>query len=270
MSGPVEENPSYYLPVGAGSAGERYRATPHTGGPWSAAHQHGGPPATLLARAIESRVLPTGFGISRFTMDLLGPVPVGEVAVSAEVLRAGRAVHLAAATLTDVATGRACAQARAWAVPVAPGPVVNDVPPATTPEDGRTYAAPPGWVRGYIDSVDWRWVVGRVGEAGPGVVWMRPCTPLLPGEPLTSVQRILACVDSGSGISAELDIREWDFRNTDLTVHIVRPPEGEWLCIDGLTTIAGAGMGVARTTVSDARGVVAFSAQSLLVRRRQI
>ncbi len=260
--------PSYYEFLGAGEHGDRFAGTWHTGGPWSAEHQHGGPPSALLGRALEAAVVPGGFVVSRMTIDLLGAVPVGEVAVSARMLRSGRAVHLAEATLADVATGRPAAQARAWAVPDGPGPVVNDSVPTSRPDQGKAVPPPPGWVRGYIDSIDWRWIVGAVGEAGPGLVWMRPHLPLLEGEALSPLQRILVCVDSGSGISAELDIREWDFRNTDLTVHIVRPPDGEWLCVDALTTIAGAGMGACRTTVSDHRGIVAFSAQSLLVRPR--
>ncbi|MCB1252210.1 MAG: thioesterase family protein [Austwickia sp.] len=261
---------AYYELLGVRDEADVFLATWHTGGPWTETHQHGGPPSALLTREIETTALPEGFAISRLTIDILGPIPVGQVEVAASVLRSGRAVHLAEAVLTDVDSGRAVAQARAWAVPDAPGPAVNDMAPTSTPDDGAAYPPPPGWVRGYIDSIDWRWVRGQVGVPGPGTVWMRPHLPLLEDEPLSPLQRVLTCVDSGSGISAELDIREWDFRNTDLTVHVVRPPEGEWLCVDAVTTAAGAGMGVCRATVSDARGIVAFSAQSLLIRPRTL
>ena len=55
------------------SDGGDFVASVHTRGPWSARHQHGGPPAALLARAIEAAA--PGFVVVRitapFTEDLL-------------------------------------------------------------------------------------------------------------------------------------------------------------------------------------------------------
>ena len=50
--------------------------TPATAGPWSRSAQHGGPPAGLLTRALEGLLTPDQF-LSRISVDLLGPVPVG-------------------------------------------------------------------------------------------------------------------------------------------------------------------------------------------------
>jgi acyl-CoA thioesterase len=97
---------------------------------------------------------------------------------------------------------------------------------------------------------------------------MRPLVPLLPGEQVSALQRLLTCVDSASGASAALDPAEWNFLNTDLTVHVVRPPAGEWVCLRAETTIGTGAVGLAAAQVYDERGLVARSAQALLVTKR--
>ena len=78
----------------------------------------------------------------------------------------------------------------------------------------------------------------------------------------------MACVDSASGVSAELDPAQWAFLNTELTVHVLRPPVGEWVCLDAQTTLSSGSVGMAVSEVYDEQGLVARSAQALLVARR--
>jgi hypothetical protein len=56
--------------------------------------------------------------------------------------------------------------------------------------------------------------------------------------------------------------------NTELIVHVVRPPAGEWVCLRAHTTIGPGTVGLAAAEVSDELGLVARSAQALLVTRR--
>ena len=83
---------------------------------------------------------------------------------------------------------------------------------------------------------------------------------------MSPVQRLMTCVDSASGVSAALDPGEWSFLNTELTVHVLRPPVGEWVCLDAETTLGPrqrrASPPPGCTTPS---GLVARSAQALLV-----
>src|SRR5207247_769766 len=74
---------AFYVPDG-----DAFVATVHTRGPWSATHQHGGPPAALLARALEAQA--PGFVIPRITVDFLLPVPIDRHADLAARARAGR------------------------------------------------------------------------------------------------------------------------------------------------------------------------------------
>jgi acyl-coenzyme A thioesterase PaaI-like protein len=260
---------SFYRSEGSSEDGrERFESLPTTAGPWGADAQHGGPPAALLARAVERLDEAADRVMGRFTMELWGPVPVGPVAVRAGMLRPGRSVALAEAELYDVTRDRVAATARAWLFPRATGrPSAEDRPLDHTPADGVEQARPPQWNGGYLDAIEWRWIKGAVDEAGPGVVWMRP-PYLVAGEPISPVQRLLACVDSASGASASLELAEWGFLNTELTVHLLRPPEGEWVCLDAATTLGGGAVGLATADVYDERGLVARSAQALLIAPR--
>jgi hypothetical protein len=253
----------FYAPDGP----RRFVSTHSTAGPWGPQSQHGGPPAALLTRAMEAldrdgvaRV------VGRFTMELLGPIPVGPLSVEASVVRPGRTVEMCEATAYDEARGRACARATAWLFPATEdGPAQHPEALPHTAADGVHKDPPPSWSGGYLDAVEWRWILGAVTEPGPGTVWMRPRVDLVDGEPMTPGQRLMTCVDSASGVSAALDPAAWSFLNTELTVHVLRPPEGDWLCLDAETTLSSGSVGVAVSRVFDARGLVARSAQALLV-----
>jgi acyl-coenzyme A thioesterase PaaI-like protein len=257
---------SFYVPDGPAT----FASTPCTAGPWGPDSQHGGPPAALLTRAVE-RLDRDGAErvIGRFTLDLLGPVPVGPLRVEASVVRPGRTVEMCEATAYDVRRDRPVARATAWMFPAHhDGPAQDGEPRAHSPADGVPKPVPASWSGGYLDAVDWRWISGAVTEPGPGVVWMRPTVALVEGEPMGAVQRLMTCVDSASGVSAALDPGEWNFLNTELSVHVLRPPAGEWVCVEAETTLGAGSVGVATSRVYDAQGLVARSAQALLVVRR--
>jgi acyl-coenzyme A thioesterase PaaI-like protein len=256
---------AFYAADGAtGDGAQRYVATEHTSGPWAEGLQHGGPPAALLGRALEQLPADGERRVARVSVDLLGPVPVGEVTVNAAVERPGRSVDLVSAHLT--AQGRVVAVARAWRFASqqvdAATPAV-DVPPGA--EHGSEQPRPPSWHGGYLDAVEWRWIDGAVAKPGPATVWMRPRIRLLSDEEMSPLQRVLTCADSASGASAALDPATWRFLNTELTVHVVRPATGEWLCVDAEPTLAGSSTGLAAARLLDADGLVGQSAQALFV-----
>jgi len=107
---------------------------------------------------------------------------------------------------------------------------------------------------------------GRFLEPGPATVWMRPRVELVEGEPISPLQRTMLAADGGNGVSAPLDWQTHIFINTDLTVHLLRPPEGEWVCLDSVTHVDRLGM--TDTALWDERGRIGRAAQTLLVRAR--
>ena len=82
--------------------------------------------------------------------------------------------------------------------------------------------------------------------------------PLVAGEEPTPLQRTLVAADVGNGISAVLDWRRYLFINVDLSVHLERLPEGEWVCVDAVTLPQPSGVGTAESVLStDAAGSAA-------------
>jgi len=250
---------AFYEPLGGG----RYRSTAHTAGPWDPRSQHAGPPAALLGRALEATEPRDGTLLARVTFEILGPVPVAEVEVEGRVIRPGRTVELLEAELR--AGGRPVMTARAWRLPVTSAPAAG-VEAATPPRPDA--ATPPPHEFGYGHAVEIRFAAGGWHEPGPATAWTRLKVGVVPDEPPTPLQRVLAVADSGNGISAVMSWDEWLFINPELTVHVVRPPVGEWVVLDAATTIAPGGAALARSVLSDETGPVAYGAQSLLVTPR--
>jgi Thioesterase-like superfamily len=117
---------SFFVARGGG----RYEATEWTRGPWDPRHQHGGPPAALLAGEL-SRVGAPGMALARLTFEILGAIPVGPVEAVVEVERPGRSVELLAGELR--AGGRAVMRARAWRVRPSPAEGPSGEPPLPLP-----------------------------------------------------------------------------------------------------------------------------------------
>lgn len=251
---------AFYVDLGDG----RFRATERTSGPWDPAHQHAGPPSALLLRAFET-LDASELVIARMTVEILGPVPIGELEVRAEVERPGRSVELLSGALS--ADGRDVLRARAWRVRASPVgtehkgsdplPSAEDVPPVQL---GQRY--------GYAHAVEWRWARGGWTDRGPATVWTRMKIPLVEGEDPSPLQRVVVVADSGNGASNVLDWDRYVFVNTELTVHFVREPVGEWVLLDASTQLAEGGAGLASSVLSDRSGPVARGGQALFVAPR--
>lgn len=258
---------AFFLPDGDGFVG-----TAHTGGPWDPTRSmHFGPPAALLGRALEDVPSDAVMRVGRITFEILRPVPIGAVRVEARVVRPGRRVQLVEAVLRD-GDDRELALARAWRLRM--GEVV-DLPdsaaPPAAPAGPETGSQRPFFDVGvdvhYGTSVELSFLSGGFLDAGPAMVWMRPTVPLVAGEAISPLQRVLVVADSGNGVSATASPQELTFVNTDLSVHLVREPVGEWVCLEARTMIDGAGIGQADTALSDIRGRIGRSVQTLFVDR---
>lgn len=250
--------------------GDRFVSSELTRGPWDPGAQHAGPPAALLGRALEQCEPRADAQIARVTFEILGPVPLAPLRTSARVARPGRSVELLEGTLEgpDGPVMRASAwRLRTEAVELDPAPEDEQPPPGPETGEQRDFF-PTGADVGYHTAMDYRFVRGAFLERGPATVWMRMRQPLVEGEEPTPLQRLLAAADTGNGISAALDYDRFVFINTELTVHVLRPPDGEWVCLDAVTYPGAHGIGLTQTTLWDERGRLGAAAQALLVRAR--
>jgi acyl-Coa thioesterase superfamily protein/acyl-CoA thioesterase superfamily protein len=249
---------SFYEALGGG----RFRATEHTSGPWDPEHQHAGPPAALLGGELERHEARDGAQLARVTFEILGPVPIADLDVAVGVERPGRSVELLAGELR--AGDRTVVRARAWRVRRAVAPPTEPAAPPALPEVETP--RPPSFAFGYGEAIEWRWASGAWLDPGPAEVWTRLRHAIVDDREPTPLQRVLAVADSGNGVSAVLDWRSHVFINPELTVHVLRPPEGEWVCLQARTEIGA--VGLAHSILSDRRGPVARGAQCLLVAPR--
>jgi hypothetical protein len=251
-----------------------FDSTAATRGPWSPTHQHAGPPSALLGRAIERCPGLENPFVGRITFEILGPVPIAPLTVSAEVVRGGRSVELLEASLAD-SDGRPVMRARSWrlrraAIDLPADVPGSDDPPPPPPERGTPIGGPPG-VRdvGWHAALEFSAVAGSFTEPGPATVWMRPRIPLVAGEDWTPLTRVLVAADAGNGISAALSWDDYSFINTDLSVHLHREPAGEWVALESVTRVSAEGVGMADTKLHDERGPIGRAAQTLLIAPRE-
>jgi hypothetical protein len=250
--------------------GDGFIATELTRGPWDPGAQHAGPPSALLGRAIERLEGAEGFQVGRVTFEILKSVPIGPVWVGAEVVRPGRSVQMVEASLSN--DDGELVRARAWRLRTAPielpAEVSTPAPPPGPEQGSQPDFFETGQSVGYHTAMEWRSVGGGFLEPGPATVWMRMRCPLVAGEEPTPLQRTLVAADVGNGISAVLDWHRYLFINVDLSVHLERMPEGEWVCVDAVTLPQPSGIGTAESVLSDERGRIGRAAQTLLIAER--
>lgn len=257
---------AFYAPQG-----EHWIPSELTRGPWDPGSQHGGPPAALLARAIEACERREEMQIGRVTCDLLRPVPLAPLTVRARVLRPGRRVELLEASLSDE-RGEVM-RATAWRLARAEVALPDGAVPERVVLPGPEEAEPldftiPLEAVGYHTAMEYRTLAGAFDEPGPATVWMRMRHPLVAGEETSPVQRVLVAADAASGTSSALDWARFQFINVDLTVHLHRMPVGEWVCLDAVTYPERSGIGMADTRLHDRRGPIGRGVQTLFVRQR--
>lgn len=256
---------AFFLPVGA----DEFDSTIATCSPWDDTMQHGGPPAALLARAVE-RIRPDPeMPIARLTVDMLGPIPQGRIRTEATILRPGKRIELAEAKLW--ANGKLVVTATAWRVRRTPGSTHQagqvQVPPMPAEQPQRYFpGVGPDW--GYGRAVEWRFVHGAYQDRGPASVWTRLRIPLVLGEETSPVQHLAVVADSANGISAELPLTQWAFIPPSMTLTLGREPAGEWINLSAHSHIADSGTGFTQGELFDEAGLVGSVGQPLLVMPR--
>lgn len=251
---------AFYLPMADG----RFESTELTRGPWDAGAQHAGPPAALLGRAVEAAARP-GMRVTRLTFDIARPVPIAPLTVTTSTVREGRSVVVIQAAIEPYLRCTALL-IRTADDEAPPSGTESAVARPDVAEDKPFFPVP--YEVGYHTGMEVRFAAGSFLEHGPATAWLRMRVPLVEGEQPSPLSRVLVAADSGNGVSNVLDFDRYLFVNTDLTVHLLRYPVGEWVCLDAATSIDSSGIGLADTALHDEGGRIGRCAQSLFVARR--
>jgi hypothetical protein len=255
-----------------GVDGHTFVPSAHTSSPWSPESLHGGAAAALLARAAERHEADVPMQIVRMTLDLVRPVPVAPLTIDMRTVRPGGRVTVLGAELLaggEVCVRMAALRLRDEAVPV-PGatPLPDDTLSAPGPQEAGPHTAEWAFEAFHSHGCEVRFARGKWMAVGPAFAWIRLAKPLIDGETPSPVQRLVAAADFGNGVSAVLPFDTWTFVNPDITVHIERPPVGEWIGLDAVTRLGSRGAGATSTELYDETGRVGSATQHLLIQPR--
>lgn len=246
-------------------------------GPWYERAQHGGPPAALLVRALEACESAVPMQLVRINIELLRPVPLEPLVVVVEQpsppaqgrrapeSRPRRVQRLKAALYADnqpVATAFGL-RVRSLDVQLPP-----NLPPAMRLPDLDSLPVDPTTFGGFHAANEFRFVQGSFEEPGPGIAWIRLKHPVIDGEQASGAMRAVAAADFANGVGAVLDLNEYFFVNPDLSIHLHRQPRGEWIGLESLAHVDGAGAGITDTKLYDRDGEIGRAVQCLVVERR--
>lgn len=261
-----DEGTALYEPDGDG-----YVAQACTGSTWDPMAQAGGAVLALLGHVLEDVPTLVPMSLTRMTVDIVRPVPVGEpLHVATEILREGKKIQLVDLMLRagDTVTTRARAlRIRDHDVAGLPGLPVSTTAanPATTlppPESLAAVGLHPGVAEFLRTGAEMR----RTTEPIDGVhgVWCRLRVPVVAGEPVRPTSLAVLPLDIGNliGISS-FDPTKVTTINPDVSGHLCRAPVGEWVALTGHTYFAPpVGHGVSMAVMSDTEGVFGVTSTS--------
>ncbi|HEY2430564.1 MAG TPA: thioesterase family protein [Acidimicrobiales bacterium] len=240
----------------------------HASSPWGADLLHGRLLAGLAAAAVEEQYGDGGFLPVRLTVDLFRAAPMAPVRLRSAVVRDGGRVRAVDASVE--CEGRQVARlaalflrraeqppGRVWTAPAWDVPGPEDVP-APVLDPGALDAGVP----------DLRPIGGPLTDAADRKrAWLRDRRPLVEGEATPPVARAVMAADVVNPLSNWGD-GGLHFINADLTVHLVRPPRGEWIGLDITDHLDRDGIAVGQCSLYDTQGRVGHAEVCSVARPR--
>jgi hypothetical protein len=254
--------------------GGHYIGTACTGSAWNGATQSGGAVLALLGHVLEDVPTLTAMSLSRLTVDIVRPVPVGRpLDVTTEVIREGKKIQVVELGITadDVLTTRARAlrirdrdvgaeagmpSSTSTANPVDALPPPDDVPSVELRPGVAEFLRLGAELRRQVDPID-----------GVHLAWCRLRVPVVAGEPVRRTSRATLPLDLVNMIGVhDLSPLTATSINPDVTGHLNRAPVGEWVALTGNTYYDhGVGHGVSMAVMSDVDGVFGTASTSQLL-----
>lgn len=255
--------------------GDGYVGTVLTQGGWDPDAANGGTVLALLGHCLEDVPTLVPMTLSRITVDLVRPVPIGRrLRVRSEVLREGKKIQLVEQRVLDGEV----VHVRATLLRLREADLAgSDVPASTTearpadrmppPDEAVTIGALTPTMPGFLRAIDMRRARLRDGSATGS--WVRLQVPVVAGEPVRATSRATVAIDFANLIGLEGHPGGLTMINPDVSAHVLRPPTGEWVAITGHTRFEPAlGRGVSSACLSDADGVFAVVSLSQLLQPR--
>lgn len=257
-----------YLPDGP----HRVISTELSSAGWYDDGQHGGVVAALMAGAIEAVPGLSPMQIARLTVELFRRVPVAPLELRTKVEREGKRIQLVSAGLWTEGVEVARSVALRVRLTELSLPPLPSLPPPAFPGRSVDLSAWGVGAKGkrvfHRTCLEVQEAEGSYWELGPAAMWMRLLTPIVAGTEPTPLQRAVTVADFGNGVSRLVHTADWAFMNADLTVSLVRYPEGEWVALRAESMLDESGRGLASSVLFDRRGPIGRATQTLFLDRR--
>lgn len=255
-------------------SGTRFEPSDTARGAWDPTILHGAAAAALLAR----RLLTEGTTIARLSIEFLAAIPHGPVEVAVEDPVGGRRVQRRDARLM-LDDSRVVVSATALCVTHSD----LDLPSGTARHSSPFDAAqvPP------LDTPNRAAakVVGHDGFDTHAVIvhrhrdpedrrlhhWIKLAVPVVEGTRVHPIETAVVAADYAQGaVFQQLPFSDWKFRNAEQTLHLARPPVGDWVGARYEAVIEPVGTGFNSADLFDADGRFAQTAASLVVEARAL
>jgi hypothetical protein len=250
--------------------GDAFVGTGCTKGAWHGNGQSGGAVLALLGHVLEDVPTLVPMSLTRLTVDIVRPVPVGErLHVVTDVVREGKKIQVT--DLAVVAGNVVTTRARALRVrdrdvtgfPALPASTTDVNPVATLPPPSQLQGVDhhPGAPEFLRFGAELRRTEAPID--GVHAVWCRLRVPVVAGEPVRATSRAALPLDLVNLLGVALQDMQATSINPDVTGHLCRAPAGEWVALTGHTYYSHlVAHGVSVGLMSDEAGVFGVTSTS--------
>lgn len=221
--------------------------------------------AELLAEAL------AGYQPVRFTLNLLRPVPMRELSVETRTVRTGARLGLAEAEVR--ADGRLVSTASLLGLsPLDLGADPASHPPArpadTWAEAEDRWHLDPETEAFIGGALLFRFLVPEDPEDG-GVAWLRLLRPVFIDRPPSPLAKVAAAADVPSAVAAYggSHMEGVGFINADVSCHLSRVPEGDWVRMTTVSRWEPNGIGTVSAPLWNQVGILGRIGQGLVLAR---
>jgi hypothetical protein len=255
------ENQPFFAPDG-----DRFVPTPIARGPWNPQSLHGRVIAGLLGQEIERRHGGPDYLPARLTVDMYRLPDLSPVWVETRIVRDGFRIKVIDAEFfsAGVSMARATCQllrrtetpeGEVWKPPTWDAPAPDEIEP---PSDTRAGMGGMWAVRP---------ISGAFGSVGQKRAWLKEIRPLVGGVALTPFVRVAVAADFASPF-ANSGSGGLGYINSDVTVYLHRPLEGDWLGFEVVNHQATDGVAIGECWLYDQTGPIGSASVAALTQRR--
>jgi len=254
--------------------GNAFVGTGATKGNWHDNGQTGGAVLALLGHVLEDVPTLAPMSLTRLTVDIVRPVPVGKrLRVAPNVVREGKKIQVVELTLSTDDT--VCTRARALRIRDADLTSFGvPLPASTSGADPAAALPPPEELAGVEDRPDVSDFL-RIGAElrrtldpidGFHGSWIRLRIPVVAGEPVRATSRATFPMDCVNLIGVAGVVSGISMINADVSGHVFRTPIGEWVAMTGHTRFDHrVAHGMSMATMSDREGVFGVTSTSQIL-----